>query len=297
MKRIITMSETVLNNEKKKLSKGKKIAVIIVSVLAAIIILALIAGVSYLNYYCETKDYEIASTDKQITLVAHRGLRSVAPENTAPAFEEAGKRGYWGTECDVYMTKDGVWVVSHDKHTYRMMDESAFVEKKTYNELMQMNVDNGTDIKSYPNLKFCTLEEYLQICVKYNMVAVIELKGKNNTEHYDKIVSLVEKYNANAVYISFHFENLEKMRELSDNQAYYLVKKIKQEDIELVKSIENCGIDFDANNEKNFESDIIKKCQQENVPLGAWTVNTTELTDKLYENGVTLITTDCITAD
>ena len=129
------------------------------------------------------------------------------------------------------MTKDGRWIVSHDTHTYRMMDKSAFVEKKTYDELMEMTVDNGSNIEDYPNLKFCSLEEYLEICKQYNMVAVIELKGENNTEHYDKIIELVNQYGVNAVYISFHFDNLQKIRELTDAQVYYLVQEITEEDI------------------------------------------------------------------
>ena len=48
-------------------------------------------------------------------------------QNMLPAFEEAGKAGFTGAECDTYRTKDGVWVISHDSHTYRMMDQHAFV--------------------------------------------------------------------------------------------------------------------------------------------------------------------------
>lgn len=119
------------------------------------------------------------------------------------SFTEAGKHGYWGAECDVYRTKDGVWIISHDSHTYRMMDKSAFIEKKTYEELMDMNVDNGVNIDKYEDLKICSLEEYLDICKKYNMTPVIELKGKNNTEYYSEIVELANQFEVNPVYISF----------------------------------------------------------------------------------------------
>ncbi|MCC8074317.1 MAG: hypothetical protein LIO62_09370 [Clostridiales bacterium] len=280
---------------KKKWSKKKKIVVIVVSVILALLIAALIAGVCVLNWYCTTKDYEIVSTDQQVTLIAHRGLRSVAPENTAPAFEEAGKAGYWGAECDIYRTADGVWVVSHDCHTYRMMDKSAFIEKKTYDELMQMNVDNGTNIENYENLKFCTLEEYLQICKEYSMTAVIELKGENNLEYYSEFTSVVDEYGVDCVYISFHFENLEKLRSLTDAPLYYLVKKITTDDIALVQTIDNCGIDFNANKEKNFESDIIEQVIDAGIPIGAWTVDDLDVLDKLVDYGVTMITTDSIT--
>lgn len=293
-RRVTAMSDTAVKKEKKKWSKKKKILVIVLSILCALIVLTVIAGVCVLNWYCKTADYNVVSTDAQVTLVAHRGMRSVAPENTTASFEAAGEHGYWGAECDIYRTKDGVWIVSHDTNTYRMMDKTAWIEKKTYDELMQMTVDNGVNIAEYPDLKICSLEEYLKICSSYSMTPVIELKGKNNTEHYDEVISLVEKYSVEPVYISFHFENLQKIRKLTDAPVYYLVQEIEQEDIDTAKSLENCGIDFNGNKEENFETDIIKQCSDAGLALGAWTINDLTVMDKLTDNGVTLITTDCI---
>ncbi len=285
-------------SEKKKWSKKKKIVVITLSILTALIVLVVIAGVCVLNWYCKTAEYTLQTTSQNVTLVGHRGYRSIAPENTAVSFEEAGKAGFWGAECDIYRTKDGVWVIQHDVNTYRMMDKTSSIENKTYKELLEYNTDNGTNIENYTNLKICSFEEYLQICSKYGMTAVIEFKGKNNTEHYDEVAELVEEYGVEAVYISFHFENLQAMRAVSDAPLYYLVQKIEPEDIELAKTLDNCGIDFNGNKEKNYETDIINQCRDAGLALGAWTINDTEVLDKLVdEYGVTLITTDCITAE
>lgn len=280
--------------EKKKLTKKSKILIIVLSIVAFLLIATVLGGVIALNQYCKTKDYTVISTSDNVTLVAHRGMRSVAPENTTASFTEAGKHGYWGAECDVYRTKDGVWIISHDSHTYRMMDKSAFIEKKTYEELMDMNVDNGVNIDKYEDLKICSLEEYLDICKKYNMTPVIELKGKNNTEYYSEIVELANQFKVNPVYISFHIENLQTMRRLTQCKMYYLVQKISEDDIQDAKSIENCGIDFNGNKDKNFKSDIIKKCQDAGLELGAWTINEEDALQKLEQYGITLITTDCI---
>lgn len=279
---------------KKKLTKKSKILIIVLSIVAFLLIATVLGGVIALNQYCKTKDYTVISTSDNVTLVAHRGMRSVAPENTTASFAEAGKHGYWGAECDVYRTKDGVWIISHDSHTYRMMDKSAFIEKKTYEELMDMNVDNGVNIDKYEDLKICSLEEYLDICKKYNMTPVIELKGKNNTEYYSEIVDLANQFEVNPVYISFHIENLQTMRRLTHCKMYYLVQKISEDDIQDAKSIENCGIDFNGNKDKNFKSDIIKKCQDAGLELGAWTINEEDALQKLEQYGITLITTDCI---
>lgn len=287
------MSDEVIK-EKKKLTKKSKILIIVLSIVAFLLIATVLGGVIALNQYCKTKDYTVISTSDNVTLVAHRGMRSVAPENTTASFAEAGKHGYWGAECDVYRTKDGVWIISHDSHTYRMMDKSAFIEKKTYEELMDMNVDNGVNIDKYEDLKICSLEEYLDICKKYNMTPVIELKGKNNTEYYSEIVELANQFEVNPVYISFHIENLQTMRRLTQCKMYYLVQKISEDDIQDAKSIENCGIDFNGNKDKNFKSDIIKKCQDAGLELGAWTINEEDALQKLEQYGITLITTDCI---
>ena len=303
IKKIDEISETQnapeIKKEKKKLSKkAKKIIIIVVSVIVFLLVAAVVAGVCALNSYCKTKDYTVVATADDVTLVAHRGMRSVAPENTTASFNEAGRHGYWGAECDVYRTKDGVWIVSHDRHTYRMMDESAFIEKKTYDELMAMNVDNGVNIDKYKDLKMCSLEEYLEICKNYQMTPVIELKGENNTQYYNEIVNLAEKYNLKPVYISFHLENLKTMRKLdTTSKMYYLVQKISEKDIEDARSILDCGIDFNGNKEAIFKNDIIKKCGDQGLDLGAWTINDPEVMKKLEKNGVTLITTDSIEYD
>ena len=40
--------------------------------------------------------------------VAHRGYSNYAPENSIPAFELAGKIGFWGIETDICETSDVV---------------------------------------------------------------------------------------------------------------------------------------------------------------------------------------------
>jgi len=49
-----------------------------------------------------------------VLVVAHRGARRVAPENTLAAFTAAAAQGADGVELDVHRTADGVLVVHHD---------------------------------------------------------------------------------------------------------------------------------------------------------------------------------------
>ena len=59
--------------------------------------------------------------DKQVKLVAHRGLSALEKENTCSAFVAAGNReSIFGIETDVHRTKDGQFVLFHDDNTQRV---------------------------------------------------------------------------------------------------------------------------------------------------------------------------------
>ena len=58
----------------------------------------------------------LAGCATRVDLQAHRGGRGLAPENTRTAFSNAMDIGVTTLELDVGITKDGVVVVSHDRH-------------------------------------------------------------------------------------------------------------------------------------------------------------------------------------
>ena len=286
------MRETV----KKKMSKKKKILIIVLCVILALMVLAVSAGLIALNWYCKTPDYTVYQTSQNVELVAHRGFRAVAPENTAPAFEEAGKAGFYGAECDVYRTADGVWVIHHDPITSRMTGGFNMIEDKTYDELMSETVDNGSNIENYDSLKMCTFKEYLEICSQYSMTPVIELKSANNTEYYSELLDILAEFpDLKPVFISFHYEDLTAMRKLTDAPCWYLVQEITDEDIKMALALGgDCGIDFNYAKEENTD-EVIQKCIDAGLTVGAWTVNEPEAVDRLASLGVEYITTDNIT--
>ena len=280
----------------------KKKTVIITTIAACATALIGIGVKEFVKFY-KPAPYTVACVsdimESETKMVAHRGFRAVAPENTLPAFEEAGKAGFWGNECDVYRTADGVWVIHHDFVTFRMMNATKDIEKTTYEELMKLNTNNGINIDKYENLKICSVEDYLAICEKFRMNAFIELKSKNNTEYYPELLELIHKYDVDYTFISFQIDNLRIMRELDkDVPLFLIVDDITDESIELAKSVDNCGIDFGVDEKANFKNDceMIDKCAAAGLPLGSWSVDTPEQMKTLVKHGVTYITTDCLTA-
>lgn len=272
----------------------------ILGILLAIILLPvtiiLLPAIIKLKSYCPAKEYTVTKLPEdyheKALLIAHRGFRAVAPENTLPAFEEAGKANYWGAENDIHRTKDGVWVLHHDSYTYRMMDKCHKIENTNLDTLLKANVDNGSNFRDYPNLKITKLEDYLKTCAKYNMKAIMELKGKLNTEHYDEIIALVEKYGVDPIYISFEKEAVLAMRKLTDAPIFFIIYKITPEAIAFAKSVENCGIDFDGNDDANKSQDKVNMIINAGLSPAIWAVDELELVKNYADWGVKYITTN-----
>ena len=280
----------------------KKKTVVITAIAACTTALIAVGVKEFIKFY-KPSEYKIACVSDimkgDTKMIAHRGFRAAAPENTYPSFEEAGRAGFWGNECDVYRTADGIWVIHHDYVTFRMMDASRNIEKTNYQDLLKLNTNNGINIENYENLKICTLEEYLEICQRFRMNAFIELKSKNSTEYYGEIMELINKYGVDHTFISFQADNLRKMRELDkDAKLFLVVDDIKESDIETALEIGNCGIDFDVDLDKNYKNDceMIKKCVSKGLDMGCWACDTPEKMQRVVDLGVKYITTDCLTA-
>lgn len=230
---------------------------------------------------------------EDVKLTAHRGFSGIAPENTLVAFEKAGEYGFYATECDVHLTKDGVWVIYHDDNIFRLTNGYKNIEDATYEELQQYVIDNGVNVDNYPNQKIPTLEEYLVICKDMRIIPQIEIKN-GSKEKLQEILDLLEKYELkeNAIIISFKGEMIEKVRELDAKiELWYLVEEITEENIKKSKD-NNYKLAF---NHKKNDEEVIKKAIGQGLTLCAWTVDDLETLKRLYNLGVKYITTNAIT--
>lgn len=275
----------------------KKIKLISTLLAIAIIILGgVYVADLFLGYEApKTKNLSDSNIENiaEIKLTAHRGFSGIAPENTLVAFEKAGEYGFYATECDVHLTKDGVWVIYHDDNIFRLTNGYKNIEEATYAELQEYVIDNGVNVDYYPNQKIPTLEEYLIICKDMKIIPQIEIKN-GSKEKLQEILDLLEKYDLreNAIIISFRSEMIKKVRELDENiELWYLVEEITEENINECK---NSNYKLAFNHKKNDE-EIIKKAIGQGLTLCAWTVDDLTVLEELYNLGVKYITTNAIT--
>ena len=126
--------------------------------------------------------------------VGHRGC-NIGVENTAEAFRKGvNVYGYDGLECDVRVTKDGFYVISHDETTNRL-GGNLTVADATLAELRAEQYTQTRGGVTYTG-HICTVAEYLAICVEKGVFPVIELKwttGINNNDmsNFDGLAHLV----------------------------------------------------------------------------------------------------------
>ena len=101
-------------------------------------------GFSVLNPYStfaldirlqEVPRYVIMKSKHQRLIIAHRGARFAAPENTTAAFDIALNYPIDGIELDVQLTKDDIAVVFHDRTLSKFKEPRKRVSHYRYEEL------------------------------------------------------------------------------------------------------------------------------------------------------------------
>ena len=270
----------------------------VVSILLAIAII-IFGGVYVADLFLGYDAPEIKSLSdsnfkniEDIKLTAHRGFSGVAPENTIVAFEKAGEYNFFAAECDVHLTKDGVWVIYHDDNIFRLTNGYKNIEDATYDELQEYVIDNGVNVEEYPNQKIPTLEEFLVVCKDMKIVPQIEIKNGSKDKLLE-ILNLLDKYDLRkqAIIISFNIEAIKTIRDLDEKiEIWYLVEEITDNEInECVNN--NFALAF---NHKKNDEEIIKNAKNKNIKLCAWTVDDLEKIEQLYNMGVKYITTNAV---
>ena len=231
-------------------------------------------------------------------MIAHQGYSAVAPGNTLPAYEAAGKSDFWGAECDIQRTKDGVWILMHNDTVDAMTDGTGEISELTYAEIMKFNVDSGNNIENYPALKVARLEEYLDVCKKYGLHPVIEIKEKADPDYLYEVAGILSERDEKDMFyvISFGREICLKMKELMPSLRVYLIvsyEDVSQESIDFAVSNNLDGMDIHV----YHPEDYVKAVVASGLDVFVWTIDDMGNCEKFYRLGVNAITTNSITQE
>lgn len=229
--------------------------------------------------------------------VAHRGYSAIAPENTIPAFEEAGKAGFWAIETDLQDTVDGELVLIHNLDTAWSTGENLVVNESTYEQLKDLTIVNGNNIVNYPNLKIPRLEDFLIICKKYGCVPFLDSLTFVNEASYAKMFDLLIKYDLldKCVFSALNaVAKLEKIRTFTD-RATVILNISGNMNLDYhparIEWLRNSGI----GNTLNFiNNEGVKELRNRNCIVGAWTIDDLSEAEELIGLGVDYIVSNSI---
>lgn len=212
--------------------------------------------------------------DLKFGLQAHRGLSHRYPENTIPAFREAGKIDlFWGMETDVQMTSDGVLVCMHDNTIDRTTNGTGKVSDYTWAELRKLHIDGGTGWTDRYAGKLCvpTFEQYLKICKKANLVPYVELKLLT-PEGVKKTIEMLHKMGFEGKYVltSFHWDYLKEAAKYSNAPLEHMKSRFTKEMIDSLKNVKNCVIRPAA---KRVTKELVDYCHSQGLTVECYGIS------------------------
>ena len=144
-------------------------------------------------------------------IIAHRGDKTHAPENTLAAFKMADENGADAVEFDVKLTGDGRVIVLHDQTVNRTTNGSGKVSHLSLSALKDLDAGAWFSEK-YRGERIPTLDEVFET-IGERLYINVELT--NYTSPYDdlvhKVVDLVKKHHLQdrMLFSSFFVRNLQ----------------------------------------------------------------------------------------
>jgi glycerophosphoryl diester phosphodiesterase len=241
----------------------------------------------------------LAADPPKVEIVGHRGASFDAPENTLASIKLAWGQKADAAEFDVYLSKDGKIVVTHDANTKRVAGVDKRVVDQTLEELRKLDVGKWKDAKFAGEI-IPTLDEVLAT-VPAGKRVFIEVKcGPEIVPELDRVLKACKLKPEQTAVISFSADVIAAVKkERPDVQGYWIVNlapkgqkaRTAEELIAKAKEIKADGLDLSAT-PAVLDKAFGDKVKAAGLKLYVWTVNDLELAKQMLAAGAESITTD-----
>jgi glycerophosphoryl diester phosphodiesterase len=230
---------------------------------------------------------EALGREENVTIHAHRGVATDAPENTLAALRASIAAGANYMETDVQLSKDGVLVIAHDSDFSRLGGVARKVWELTYEEIRAIKLrdaNGSTSSEATPTLDALLAEAKGRI--KLNL----ELKyyGDHQPGLAKKVVEAVRAHGMldQVVIQCLEYEPLLEVRQLAPGVPLgYLLSFNAREPARL-------NVDFLSVEQNRADRRFITGAQRRGQQVYAWTVNKAEDMRRLLDLGIDGLITD-----
>jgi glycerophosphoryl diester phosphodiesterase len=247
---------------------------------------ALVAGVLIVAGCGVTLGLDAIADERAITIHAHRGDWTNAPENTLAAVRDAIAAGADYVETDVQLSKDDVLVVAHDSDFSRLGGVAKRVWELTYEEIRAIPLGAG---------EFTPTFDALLAETKGRAKVNIELKhyGDHQPGLAGKVVDAVRARGMldQVVIQCLEYEPLLEVRRLAPEVPVGYLLSFN------ARAPSRLDVDFLSVEQNRLDRTFLVKAHRRGQQVYAWTVNTAEDLERALDSGVDgVITDDCALA-
>ena len=211
-------------------------------------------------------------------VIGHRGVPTLAPENTIPGALKAYELGATMIENDIHLSRDGVIMVMHNSTIDATTNGKGSVASMTREQLSKYQVTKNGESAPIP-----TLEDYFVTFGDKDVTLVVELKS-SDPKLIPALVKLIKQYNyeSKMVVISFHTEQIklfhEQMPEVSagflTSETQYSSANLENSLIGILDSVQRYGTTFNPTyNKGTLDPELIRALSYRGVTVWPWTVN------------------------
>ena len=218
-------------------------------------------------------------------VIAHRGFWDTpgSAQNSITALLKADSIGCYGSEFDVWLTKDNQLVVNHDP-----IFKFKSMEKSTAASLTSLKLSNGENLP--------TLEQYLKAAQKGKTRLILELKAHSKPERetlaVKEILAMVKKLGLEnrMEYITFSLHAAKEFIRMvpTGTPVYYLNGELSPKEL---KELGFTGPDYHLSVFQKHP-EWINECHDLGMKVNVWTVNKANDMKWLIDRNVDFITTN-----
>lgn len=189
--------------------------------------------------------------------ISHRGFQPMAPANSLPAFEYAGRLHQWAIETDVHFTRDGMAVCCHNDTVEATFDGAGAIRDMTWAQLSALRMQQGNRLGCFTAEQLCMplFSQYLGICRRYGSVPFIELK----TDDVGRVLHEVRAAGFTDEEIVISAISLSRLQEARRLSACAFVHRIfaQEDELSALAQLGNAGLSWNIKDVRDCPQDKI----------------------------------------
>lgn len=229
---------------------------------------------------CYTEYFDETTLIRSPEVIGHRGVPSLAHENTIAGSLRAFEAGATMVENDIHLSKDGVIMVMHNSTIDATTDGSGAIASMTREQLSKYRVISNKNLTEGEPIP--TLEDYFRTFGDKDVKLLVEIKSTDE-KLIPELVRLIKQYDYcdRMVVISFSAVQIDRLKEqLPEISVGFLTSKIYPTEtlqtslLSILSDVQSHGTTLNPSyNSGALDPELIRALSYRGVTLWPWTIN------------------------